>query len=92
MKKKCAFLITVMFVVSLFVAANSIYAVGVSKVNINTATVEQLQELPGVGPVTAQRIVAFRDKTPFSTPEQLLEIKGIGQKTFAKMKGLVTVD
>ena len=92
MNHNIKFFIVFMSMMSLLLAANAAYATSVDKVNVNTATVEQLQELPGVGPVTAQRIVAFRDKTPFSTPEQLLEIKGIGQKTFAKMKGLVTVE
>ena len=92
MRKHVSLFLTVMFIASLFVAANTSYAVGTEKINLNTATMEQLQELPGVGPVTAQRIVDYRENSPFSAPEDLMEVKGIGQKTFAKLKDLVTVE
>ena len=92
MKKIISLFITVMFIASIFVAANTSYAVGTEKINLNTATMEQLQELPGVGPVTARRIVDYRENSPFSVPEDLMQVKGIGQKTFAKLKDLVTVE
>lgn len=56
-------------------------------VNINTATVEELQLLPRVGPALAQRIVAFREaQGPFKTPEELMRVKGVGENTFALLK------
>ncbi|MBW4720862.1 ComEA family DNA-binding protein [Saccharothrix obliqua] len=59
-------------------------------VNINTATKEQLDALPGIGPVTAQRIVDRRQKRgPFTAIEQLGEIEGIGDAKLAKLSDLV---
>lgn len=56
-------------------------------VNINTASAEELDALPGVGPSTAQKIVEHRDSHgPFATAEGLLGVKGIGPKKLAKMK------
>jgi competence protein ComEA len=92
MSDKLKKLFVFMSLFSFLIAANAVYAVSVDKINVNSASVEQLQELPGVGPVTAERIVAYRDKTPFSTPEQLMEVKGIGAKTFAKMKDFIAVE
>lgn len=57
-----------------------------SPVNLNTATLEQLQSLPGVGEKTANRIMAFRRKIgQFSAVEQLLEVSGIGPKKLGQM-------
>lgn len=61
-------------------------------VNINTADSETLQRLPGVGPATAERIIEYREqKGRFTAPEELMEVRGIGPKKFAKMKALVRV-
>lgn len=61
-------------------------------VNLNTATVAQLEELPGVGPVTAAAIMAWReDNDGFSSVADLQEVTGIGPKGFAKLEPLVTV-
>lgn len=63
-----------------------------SQVNLNTATAEQLETLPGVGPATAQAILAWRSTHgEFTTVEELQEVDGIGPKTFARLKPLVTV-
>jgi competence protein ComEA len=59
--------------------------------DLNTATVEQLDALPGVGEVTAGRIVAYRSAHPFTTVDELLEVPGIGQRRFDQLKDLVTV-
>ena len=61
-------------------------------INLNTATETQLQSITGVGPVTAQRIIAYRGVIGrFTSVEQLLEIKGIGPKTLDKIREEVTV-
>ena len=57
-------------------------------ININTASESQLDTLPGIGPVTAQKIIASR---PYSTPEELLTKKAVGQSVYEKIKDLVTV-
>ncbi len=63
-----------------------------SRVNLNTATADQLEELPRVGPVTAAKIIAFRQQHGgFRTVDQLLEVPGIGDRTFAQLQPLVTV-
>lgn len=63
-----------------------------AKVDINTATVAQLDGLPGVGAVTAQRIVEWRTEHGlFAAVEQLREIEGIGETRYTKLKDLVTV-
>jgi competence protein ComEA len=59
--------------------------------DLNTATAEQLDALPGVGEVTAGPIVAYRSAHPFTAVEELLEVPGIGQRRFEQLKDLVTV-
>ncbi|NLE97689.1 MAG: helix-hairpin-helix domain-containing protein [Propionibacterium sp.] len=62
------------------------------KINLNTASAVQLEELPGVGPVMAAAIVAWRDQHgTFTSVSELQEISGIGPKTFQKLEPLVTV-
>ena len=62
------------------------------RVNLNTAGVAELDQLPGVGPVTAQRIVAYREQHgPFQTVETLREAKLVSAATFEKIKELVAV-
>ena len=61
-------------------------------INLNTASATQLQELKGVGPVTAQRIIDHRSAIGrYTTVDQLLDVKGIGMKTLNKIRGQVTV-
>ena len=61
-------------------------------VNINTAPAEQLERLPGVGPTTAARIVEYRQKNGgFKKIEELMNVRGIGEKAFLKMKNQLTV-
>jgi competence protein ComEA len=62
------------------------------KVDLNKATLEQLDGLPGVGPVTAQRILDWRTRSgKFSRVDQLREVEGIGERRFSQLKDLVTV-
>jgi competence protein ComEA len=68
-------------------------ALPTSKVNINTASKADLMRLPGVGEVTADKIIAKRrELRRFATPEQLLEVDGIGEKKLQAMRDYVTVD
>lgn len=60
-----------------------------SRVNINTASITQLQTLPGVGQATAERIIEHRRQTPFRRPEDIMLIRGIGEKKFAKMQPFI---
>jgi len=62
------------------------------KVNLNTATLAQLDGLPGVGPVLAQRIIDFRlQHGGFKDVGELRQVDGIGEETFARLKNLVTL-
>ncbi|CAN5361143.1 hypothetical protein BH09ACT10_BH09ACT10_12480 [soil metagenome] len=62
-----------------------------AKVSLNSATPEQLDQLPGIGPVTAAAILKWRSEDgPFRTVEDLLDVKGIGDATLAELRDLVT--
>jgi competence protein ComEA len=61
-------------------------------INLNTATVDQLETLPGIGRKTAERIIEYRTKAGgFKRIEDLMNVKGIGEKSFLKLKPLVVV-
>ncbi len=63
-----------------------------AQVNLNTATLTQLETLPGVGPAMAQRIVEYRQKNGgFKKIEELMNVRGIGEASFLKLKALVNV-
>lgn len=62
------------------------------RLDLNTATAAELQELPGIGEVIAQRIIDYRDLCGrFLDPEQLMEVDGIGEAKYEKIRDLVTV-
>lgn len=63
----------------------------VGVVNINFASQEILESLPGIGPVTAEAIISFRSEQPFSRIEDLQKVTGIGPATYEKLKGRITV-
>ena len=61
-------------------------------VNINTASATDLQALPGIGAKTAERIVEYRQKNgPFKKVEDLMNVRGIGEKNFLKLKPQLTI-
>ncbi|HIS39887.1 MAG TPA: ComEA family DNA-binding protein [Candidatus Aphodovivens avistercoris] len=73
-------------------AAGASGSVAGGKVNINTATAEQLDALPGVGPATAEKIIADREANgPFASPEDLKRVSGIGDKKYEELADLVSV-
>ncbi len=68
-------------------------AVAVDRVNINTADKEALSNLPGIGPAIADRIVQYREENgPFKNKEEITKVKGIGDKTFQKIKDLIVLE
>jgi competence protein ComEA len=74
------------------VAAAAAKAAPAAKINLNTATAEQLSEVPGVGPKLAQRIVEHRQKEgSFRSVQELMNVKGVGEKNLAKLQGYLVV-
>lgn len=61
-------------------------------ININTASEKELDALPGIGPAIARRIVEHRSSQPFTKLEDIMLVKGIGKKKFAKLEELITVE
>jgi competence protein ComEA len=73
-------------------AGSSATAATATVININSASVVDLQALPGIGAKTAELIVEYRQKNgPFKKVEELMNIRGIGEKNFLKMKPQITV-
>jgi competence protein ComEA len=61
-------------------------------ININTASQAELESLPYIGPALAGRIIEYRETNgPFESIEEIIEVYGIGQKTFERIKDLITV-
>jgi comEA protein len=62
------------------------------KINLNSATAEQLQSIPGIGPATAKSIIEYRTKVgKFNRIEEIINVKGIGEKKFQKIKDRLMV-
>ena len=62
------------------------------KVDLNQAGPEELEELPGIGQKVAQRILEYREANgPFDSSEELMNVRGIGEKTYMKLEAYVTV-
>ncbi len=85
---------------SAFIGGNTASSAGTSTgqqadnalINLNTASSEDLQNLPGVGPATAEKILSYRKQYGgFSKKEQLMDVSGIGEKTFSKLEALICI-
>ena len=85
----------------LLLAATAAFAVAAAStpstpqgvVNVNSATAEQLQLLPRIGPALAQRIVDFRDSNgPFHSTDELIAVRGIGERSLAQLAPFVSID
>lgn len=62
-----------------------------SRIDLNTASAAELTALPGIGPAKAQAIVEYRETAPFKSADELVQVKGIGQKLYEQLKDKVTV-
>src|SRR6266850_8412371 len=72
--------------------AQKVTATAAAPVNLNTATAVQLATIPGIGAKTADRIIEYRQKNGgFKKVEDLMNVRGVGEKSFLKMKPLITV-
>lgn len=97
MLRKCKFLVP-MFLVALFISAIAVKAEakkGVTLegvVNINEAGVDELMLLPGIGQSKAEAIIALRGTAKFGTVEDLVKVKGIGEKLMDNIRAYVTTD
>ena len=79
------------FAVVLALSAAVTHAAASGVVNINSASSEQLQLLPSVGPALAARIVEFREANgPFASIDELVAVKGIGEKSLERLRPFVT--
>lgn len=68
-------------------------SVAVGKININTATAEELDSIPEIGPSKAKAIIEYREtEGEFSEIEDIMNVSGIGEKTFEKLKDYITVE
>ncbi len=86
------FATTLAVAIAVIAAAGTTYAAPQAKVDINAASVEQLKELPGVGNALATRIVEYRESSGgFQSPEELMNVKGIGEKSFLKLRDHISV-
>ncbi|MEA2109612.1 MAG: helix-hairpin-helix domain-containing protein [Pseudomonadota bacterium] len=87
------FIILFCAVILIFSTVSISLGAGSEKININTATAEQLAELKGIGPVYAKRIVEYRKANdPFKKPEDIMKVKGIGPKILAANIDIITVE
>ncbi len=80
------------FLTSAGVALAAPKAAPAGKINLNSATAQQLAELPGVGATLAARIVEYRQKAGgFKTAQELMNVQGVGEKNFARIQPHLTV-
>ena len=68
------------------VIAALVTSVQLMAVNLNTASAQELQAIKGIGPSTAAKIIEYRKNNPFDTIDEVMNVKGIGEKKFARIK------
>jgi competence protein ComEA len=89
-KKFLALLLASALIIALVPA---VFAQEGKKININKAPVEELTQMKGIGTAYAERIVQFREANgPFSRPEDIMKVPGIGEKIFKANKDIITVE
>ena len=80
-------------IVFIFTIYGAVWAENTEKININTATVEQLVQLQRIGPSYAAKIIEYREANgPFEKPEDIMKVSGIGPKTFEVNKDRISVE
>jgi competence protein ComEA len=85
----CACLVAVLFAT----VCGELSAQATKKVDLNLADVAELDSLPGIGPAIAERILEYREENgPFQRIEELMNVRGIGEKKFLQIKDRVTVN
>ena len=90
----CKLLVPLFLVIFIgLISALNVDADETQKININTASAEELSQLKGIGPSHAAKIVAYREKNgPFKLPEDLIQVSGIGERTFEANQDMIIVE
>jgi comEA protein len=90
--KAAAALVAVFILLAGFASAFAQSKGGAEKININTASAAELEKIPQIGPKIAQRIIDYRKENGgFKRIEDIMKVKGIGEKIFGRIKDLITV-
>lgn len=92
MQRKSMAVLTIVTVALMMSWVVPALAADLQKVNLNTATLEELMTLDGIGEKVAERILSFREKNgPFQHPEDLMMVKGVGEKIFEANSSKIVV-